>query len=155
MIMKQDQSNPGCVKSHNNDESTHDSKQSKIPYLMEKLVDYVLHSQHDEDVAQKIEDIEKKHQYQKQLVHKTGKKLRILQKNSNYREKEHKMQVNDLNRVIIHQKKNYHAQALENQVRNLRQQLQMERYNSMCLLEKAKCNENILFNQLNLISNQL
>ena len=155
MIMKQDQSNPGCVKSHNNDESTHDSKQSKIPYLMEKLVDYVLHSQHDEDVAQKIEDIEKKLQYQEQLVHKTGKKLRIPQKQSNYKEKEHKMKVNDLNKVIIHQKKNYRAQALQNQVRNLQQQLQKEKYNSICLLEKAKCNEGMLFKQLNVVSNQL
>ena len=65
------------------------------------------------------------------------------------------MQVNDLNRVIIHQKKNYLAQALENQVRNLQQQLQQEKYNSMCLLKKTKCNEDILFNQLQVISNQL
>ena len=75
MIMKQDQSNPGSVKYLNNEEVTNDSIQYKYLQLqMEKLIDYLRNSQHNEDIVHQIEDIEQKLQYQKQLVHKTGKK---------------------------------------------------------------------------------
>jgi len=52
----------------------HDSSQKEIIQLqLEKLVNYLQNSQRNEDVANQIADIEQKLQYQKQLVHKTGK----------------------------------------------------------------------------------